>query len=331
MPHYLDSILDAVGHTPLVSLHQLSPKGGPTVLAKMEILNPGGSIKDRIAIAMIEAAEADGSLQPGGTIVEPTSGNTGHGLAIAAALKGYHCVFVMADKMSQEKISLLEAYGAEVVICPTNVPKESPESYYSVAERLASERPGGVQPNQYVNAHNPQAHYLSTGPEIWDQTEGTIDVLVAGIGTGGTISGTGRYLKERKASIQIVGADPQGSIYTGDVAPYKVEGVGEDFWPATFDRTIVDRIIQVSDEQSFLAARAMARREGILAGGSAGMALHAALEIAAESAADTTIVVIIPDTGRNYLSKFYSNNWMEANGFPVEPSSTPVPASSSLT
>ncbi|MEO8422288.1 MAG: cystathionine beta-synthase [Actinomycetota bacterium] len=311
----LDTFLDAMGDTPLVRLHTVTRGVRPTVLAKLEMLNPGGSVKDRIGIRMIEAAERAGLLKPGGTIVEPTSGNTGHGLAIAAAIRGYKCIFVMPDKMSQEKISLLRAYGAEVVICPTAVPPESPESYYRVADRLAEEIPGAYQPNQYFNPENPKAHYETTGPEIWRQTDGTIDVFVAGVGTGGTISGVGRYLKEQNPDVTIVGADPEGSVYSGDEPrPYLVEGIGEDFWPATFDPSVVDRYVKVSDRDSFRMARAVTRQEGILIGGSAGSAVFAALQIARELDETKTIVVLLPDTGRQYLSKVYSDSWMLQHG-----------------
>jgi cystathionine beta-synthase len=312
---YLESILDAVGDTPLVRLHKVAAGLRPLVLAKLESLNPGGSIKDRIGLAMIEDAERHGLLRPGGTIIEPTSGNTGHGLAMAAAIKGYRCVFVMPDKMSAEKISLLRAYGCEVVVCPTNVARESPQSYYSVADRLTREIPGAYQPNQYANPTNPEAHRRTTGPEIWEQTGGRITHLVAGMGTGGTISGVGRHLKEQRASVQIIGADPVGSIYSGDIAPYVVEGVGEDFLPATMDMSVVDRIVQVNDRQSFVAARRLAREEGILVGGSSGLALHAALTVAAELGEEDVVVVILTDTGRNYLSKFFNDEWMVQNGY----------------
>jgi cystathionine beta-synthase len=290
----------------------------PTVLAKLELLNPGGSVKDRIGLRMIEAAERAGLLKAGGTIIEPTSGNTGHGLAIAAAIKGYRCIFVMPDKMSQEKVALLRAYGAEVVITPTAVAPESPESYYRVADRLTEEIPGAFQPNQYFNQENPQAHYETTGPEIWEQTDGKIDVLVSGIGTGGTITGTGRYLKEMKPEVQVVGADPEGSIFSAPdepARPYLVEGIGEDFWPESFDPKIVDRYVRVSDRDSLLTARAITRKEGILVGGSSGTALYAALEVAKELHESAMIVVIFPDTGRNYLSKLYSETWMLQYGF----------------
>jgi len=307
----LDTFLDAMGHTPLVRLHAVTRGVRPTVLAKLEMLNPGGSVKDRIGIRMIEAAEREGKLRPGGTIVEPTSGNTGHGLAIAAAIRGYKCIFVMPDKMSQEKISLLRAYGAEVVITPTAVAPESPESYYRVADRLAAEIPGAFQPNQYFNPENPKTHYETTGPEIWEQTQGGIDVFVAGVGTGGTISGVGRYLKEQNPDVMIVGADPEGSVYSGDEPrPYLVEGIGEDFWPETFDPSVVDRYVKVSDRDSFLTARAVTRQEGILVGGSCGTAVFAALQVARELDETATVVVLLPDTGRGYLSKIYSDSWM---------------------
>jgi cystathionine beta-synthase len=307
----LESFLDAVGETPLVRLHRVARHVRPTLLAKLEMLNPGGSVKDRIGLRMIEAAERAGKLKPGGTIVEPTSGNTGHGLAIAAAIRGYKCIFVMPDKMSQEKVALLRAYGAEVVITPTAVAPESPESYYRVADRLTEEIPGAFQPNQYFNQENPNAHYETTGPEIWEQTGGRLDAIVVGVGTGGTITGTGRYLKERDLKIQVVGADPEGSLYSGDTPrPYLIEGIGEDFWPETFDPSVVDRYVRVSDRESFRLARAITRQEGILVGGSSGTALAAALDVAAEMDADATIVVLFPDTGRNYLSKLYSDSWL---------------------
>jgi cystathionine beta-synthase len=297
------------------------------VLAKLEMLNPGGSVKDRIGIRMIEAAEREGKLRPGGTIVEPTSGNTGHGLAIAAAIRGYRCIFVMPDKMSQEKISLLRAYGAEVVITPTAVPRESPESYYSVASRLADEIPGAFQPNQYFNQENPAAHFDTTGPEIWEQTDGEIDVFVAGVGTGGTITGVGRFLKSRRPDVVIVGADTEGSVFTGDEPrPYLTEGIGEDFFPETFDPEIVDRWVRVSDRDAFLTARSVTRQEGILVGGSGGSAVYAALEVARDYGDDATIVVLLPDTGRNYLSKLYSDSWMRQYGFLEGPEVTTVEA-----
>ena len=315
-----DSFLDAVGDTPLVRLTKVTRGVRPTILAKLEMLNPGGSVKDRIGLRMIEAAERAGLLSPGGTIVEPTSGNTGHGLAIAAAIKGYKCIFVMPDKMSQEKVALLRAYGAEVVITPTAVAPESPESYYRVADRLTEEIPGAFQPNQYSNQENPRAHYETTGPEIWEQTEGRIDVLVAGVGTGGTITGAARYLKERKPGLMVVGADPEGSLFSGDQPrPYLVEGIGEDFWPATLDPSLVDRWVKVSDADSFRTARAITRQEGILGGGSCGTAVYAALEVARELDESTLIVVILPDTGRNYLSKLYSDSWLLQYGMLERP------------
>src|SRR5213083_2442417 len=278
-----DSILDAIGHTPLVRLSRLGAGLTPQLVAKVEALNPGGSIKDRIAVALIEAAERDGHLKPGGTIVEPTSGNTGAGLAIAARLKGYRVIAVMPDKMSREKIDLLRAYGAEVVVAPTDVSPDSPQAYYRVADRLTREIPGAFQPNQYANPANPETHYLTTGPELWRQSGGRITHLVVGVGTGGTITGTGRYLKERNPEIQVVGADPVGSVYSGGEArPYLVEGVGEDFWPETFDPSVVDRYVTVSDRDSFLTARRLAEVEGILSGGSCGTAIYAALEVARE-------------------------------------------------
>src|SRR4051812_4269968 len=312
-----DSILDTVGETPLVRLSRIGAHVQPQIVAKLELFNPGGSIKDRVAMRLVEAAERDGRLRPGGTIIEPTSGNTGTGLAIAARLKGYRVIAVMPDKMSKEKIDLLRAYGAEVVVGPTDVAPDSPQSYYRVADRLTEEIPGAFQPNQYFNQANPAAHYASTGPELWEQTGGRITHLVVGVGTGGTVTGTGRYLKERNPDIQIVGADPVGSIYSNDdVHPYLVEGVGEDFWPETFDRTIVDRWITVSDKDAFLTTRRLAADEAILAGGSGGMAVHAALELAREiDDPDALVAVIIPDGGRSYLSKIYSDAWMTQYGF----------------
>jgi cystathionine beta-synthase len=314
-----DSILDTIGNTPLVRLARISAGMGPQLLAKVEVFNPGGSIKDRIAVALVGAAEREGRLAPGGTIVEPTSGNTGTGLAIIARLKGYRMIAVMPDKMSKEKIDLLRAYGAEVVVAPTDVPPDSPQSYYRVADRLTEEIPGAFQPNQYFNQANPQAHYESTGPELWEQTGGRITHLVCGVGTGGTVTGTVRYLRERKPDLVVIGADPDGSIYSGgpeNVRPYLVEGVGEDFWPETFDPSVVDRWITVSDRDAFLTTRRLALTEGILAGGSGGLALHAALQVAAEvEDPEAMIVVILPDGGRSYLSKIYSDSWMRQYGF----------------
>jgi cystathionine beta-synthase len=316
----LETILDAVGNTPLVRLSRLASDTRTQVVAKVESLNPGGSVKDRIGLAMIEAAERAGKLRSGATIVEPTSGNTGTGLAIAAALKGYRLVCVMPDKMSSEKIALLRAYGADVVVCPTAVPRESPQSYYSVADRLAREIPGAFQPNQYFNDANPAAHEATTGPEIWRQTDGQVSHFVAGMGTGGTITGVGRALKRHNPSVQVVGADPVGSIYSAgaNFTPkiYKVEGIGEDFMPSTMDLSVVDRIEVVDDKESFLMARRRTREEGILTGGSGGSALVAAMRVAEElDDARALVVVLLPDSGRNYLSKIFNEEWMRSNGF----------------
>jgi len=323
------TLIDLVGNTPIVRLDRLSLEVPGTILAKLEFMNPGGSNKDRIGLAMIEAAERDGKLKPGGTIVEPTSGNTGVGLAIAAAQKGYRCIFVMPDKMSQEKISMLRAYGAEVVITPTAVEHDSPESYYSVSSRLAEEIPGGFKPDQYSNMSNPEAHYLTTGPEIWEQTGGgQIDAIVISVGTGGTVSGLARYFKERGSSVTFVGIDPEGSVYTAhdehDLHPYLVEGIGKDTWPKTMDPSSVDEWIRVSDRDSFLTARRLAREEGLLVGGSSGSTVWGALEYARKLAdPNARILTILPDSGRSYLSKFLDDNWMIEHGFLER--SAPVP------
>jgi len=311
-----DSLLDLVGNTPLVRLDRVGKRLDCQLLAKCEFLNGGGSVKDRPAVAMVDAAEKAGLLHPGGTIVEPTSGNTGVGLAIVAARRRYRCVFVMPDKMSAEKIKLLRAYGAEVVVCPTAVAPSDPESYYSVANRLTEEIPGAYQPNQYRNPENPESHVRSTGPEIWRQTAGRITHFVAGIGTGGTITGVGRYLKGQNPTVQVIGADPEGSVYSGgDGRPYLVEGIGEDFWPETYDRGVVDRVVAVTDRDSFLTARRVTREEGMLIGGSGGTAVWAALEIGKELGPDDVVVVIVPDSGRGYLSKVYDDEWMSDYGF----------------
>jgi cystathionine beta-synthase len=324
---YAESILDLVGDTPLVRLTRIPRDLGPLenqplILAKLETMNPGGSVKDRIGLPMIEAAERAGQLKPGGTIVEPTSGNTGHGLAIAAALKGYRCIFVMADKQSSEKQALLRAYGAEVVLCPTNVEPASPESYYSVAARLARDIPGAFKPDQYWNQENPTAHEQSTGPEIWAQTEGRLTHFVASVGTGGTITGAAHYLRKQKQDLVVIGADPEGSVLSGDTArPYLTEGVGEDFFPGTYDAAMVDRWVRVSDRDAFAMARRITREEGILSGESCGTAMVAALDEARRimrehepAARDAVMVVIFPDSGRNYLSKLYNDEWLRANG-----------------
>ena len=315
--HYVNSLLDLIGNTPLLRLGRSTDEAKPLVLAKVEYLNPGGSVKDRIATRMIEAAEESGELRPGGTIVEPTSGNTGVGLAMVAQAKGYHCVFVCPDKVSEDKRNVLAAYGAEVVVCPTAVAPDHPDSYYSVSDRLVRETEGAWKPNQYANVNNPRSHYETTGPEIWEQTDGRVTHFVAGVGTGGTISGVGRYLKEQNSAVQVVGADPAGSVYSGGTGrPYLVEGVGEDFWPSTYDRDIADRIIEVSDGDSFDFTRRLAREEALLVGGSSGMAAFAAVQLAHElDDPDAVIVVLLPDSGRGYLAKVFNDEWLSQYGF----------------
>ena len=314
---YAQTVLDLVGNTPLVRLNSVTKGLAPTILAKVEYLNPGGSSKDRIATRIIDAAEREGLLKPGGTIVEPTSGNTGIGLALVAQQRGYRCVFVLPDKVGEDKRNVLTAYGAEIVVTPTAVAPESPESYYSVSDRLARELPGAFKPNQYSNINGPLSHYETTGPEIWRDTEGKVTHFVAGVGTGGTISGVGKYLKEvSDGAVQIIGADPEGSVYSGGTGrPYLVEGVGEDFWPTAYDPTVVDQIIAASDAQSFDLTRRLAREEGLLVGGSSGLAVAAALEAAKDLGPDDVVVVLLPDGGRGYLGKIFNDKWMKSYGF----------------
>ena len=314
---YVESLIDLVGNTPLVKLRRVTEGLAPTVLAKVEYFNPGGSVKDRIATRMIDAAEQSGALRPGGTIVEPTSGNTGVGLALVAQQRGYSCVFVVPDKVSTDKINTLRAYGAEVVVCPTAVAPEDPRSYYQVSDRLVRERPGAWKPDQYSNPNNPRSHYETTGPEIWEQTEGRITHFVAGMGTGGTISGVGKYLKEvSNGAVKVIGADPEGSVYSGGTGrPYLVEGVGEDFWPSTYDQGIADEVYAISDADSFTLTRRLAREEGLLVGGSCGMAVVGALRAAEKAGPDDVIVVLLPDSGRGYLSKIFNDEWMADYGF----------------
>jgi len=316
-----NSLIDLIGNTPLVRLNRVTDGIEATVLAKVEYFNPGGSSKDRIAVGMINAAEKAGTLKPGGTIVEPTSGNTGVGLALVAQQRGYDCVFVCPDKVSPDKIAALRAYGAEVVVCPTAVDPDDPRSYYSVSDRLTSEIAGAIKLDQYSNSANPQAHYETTGPEIWSQTDGTVTHFVAGVGTGGTISGTGRYLKEvSSGAVRIIGADPVGSVYSGGTGrPYLVEGVGEDFWPTAYDPSVVDEIVAVSDGDAFAMTRRLAREEGLLVGGSCGMAVVAALAIARTAKPSDVIVVLLPDSGRGYLSKVFNDDWLNKYGFGSRP------------
>lgn len=312
-----ESVVDLIGNTPLVKLNKVTAGIEATVVVKVEYLNPGGSAKDRIAVKMIDAAEKSGALKPGGTIIEPTSGNTGVGLAIVAQQRGYKCIFVVPDKVAQDKINVMKAYGAEVIVCPYAVEPEDPSSYYSVSARLAREVKDAWKPDQYSNQENPASHYESTGPEIWQDTEGKVTHFVAGIGTGGTISGVGKYLKEQSGgAVKIIGADPQGSVYSGGSGrPYLVEGVGEDFWPTAYDPSVVDQVIEVSDQEAFEMTRRLAEEEGLLVGGSCGLAVVAGLEVARKAQPDDLVVILLPDSGRGYLGKIFNDDWMQKYGF----------------
>ncbi|MBG0563189.1 cystathionine beta-synthase [Actinoplanes aureus] len=323
---YYDNVVEIIGNTPLVRLNSVTEGISATVLAKVEYMNPGGSVKDRIALRMVEDAEKAGLLKPGGTIVEPTSGNTGVGLALVAQQRGYKCVFVCPDKVSEDKQNVLRAYGAEVVVCPTAVAPEDPRSYYNVSDQLTRDIPGAWKPDQYSNPANPRSHYEQTGPELWEQTNGKITHFVTGVGTGGTISGVGRYLKEQ-GPVRVIGADPEGSVYSGGTGrPYLVEGVGEDFWPTAYDQSVTDEVIEVSDSDSFEMTRRLAREEGLLVGGSCGMAVVAALEVARKAGPDDVVVVLLPDGGRGYLSKIFNDKWMARYGFLHTQSGTPTVA-----